>query len=98
MRDFLRRREFIRKLRAEYPALIDAVVDEGGGARGNGYWIYLKDGWILEPDGTHLIHEFTVKELRAALARVERCHCEECGGPPLVHHELTASPEEGYLE
>jgi len=63
------------------PKLIDRIkadprvgefVDEGSG----GYWAYLKSGF--ERDGMHGVHEYTLREVAAALKDVDPCACEQC--------------------
>jgi hypothetical protein len=45
----------------------------------NGWWVYLKPGWIWQGE-THQIHEDTLKDCAEAFDFVERCGCEECKG------------------
>ena len=42
------------------------------------HWLYLKNGWCYPEPGAHIIHEHTVKEVRAAWREIEPCACEDC--------------------
>ena len=48
---------------------VDSIDDERGTK--DGYWIYLKDGWIFD-HSTSFIHESSVKAATAAFKRVRR--------------------------
>ena len=45
---------------------------------GDGYWIYLKPGWIIPGEWTHFVVEDTKRDARAKLQNAVRCDCEEC--------------------
>jgi hypothetical protein len=56
--------------------LIDEVEDDRGDE--NGYWIYLKYGWINPLHEIHMVHEDTLKRCAEVLAEVVKCECAEC--------------------
>lgn len=43
---------------------------------GDGYWVYLKPGWCIEPE-LHSIHEETPLECLRKLKDIQRCHCAD---------------------
>jgi hypothetical protein len=55
---------------------VDEISDERG--NGDGYWIYLKPGWINPLLGAHLVHEYTVKDCMEHFKTVCKCDCEQC--------------------
>lgn len=57
-------------------ARVTDVSDET--ADGQGYWIYLRAGWINPALETHLIHEYTLRECEKQLRGLIPCDCEEC--------------------
>lgn len=69
----------LQRLMARYPDKIEEVSDEGGGEYGDGYWLYLKPGWIREPnDPVHNVHEWNMRDLVRSMRYVVPCNCEEC--------------------
>lgn len=48
---------------------VDSVLDEGG-SRGDGYWVWLKPGWVSEW-GSRTVHEPTIRGLLHSMRRVE---------------------------
>lgn len=50
------------------------VSDEGI----DGYWIYLKTGFICDESETHAVHEYTVKDLVRSFKSVRVCACQDC--------------------
>jgi hypothetical protein len=69
--------KYLDKLRSD-PRVAD-VSDERG--FGDGYFVALKDGYDTGDEGTTIIHEYTVKALRASMARVRKV--DECCDRPL---------------
>lgn len=59
---------YLDTLRSD-PRVAD-VSDER--AMGDGYWVALRDGWLTETNGCQTVHEYTIKHLRAAMARVTK--------------------------
>lgn len=53
---------------------IESVEDARASA--NGWWVYLKPGWIC--DGTHQIHEDTLTDCAGKFDFVAACDCAEC--------------------
>ena len=48
---------------------------------GEGYWVYLKEGW-RDPDGeTHCIHEDTIRECAKLMKWIEPCTDPTCCRP-----------------
>ncbi len=74
------------KLKRRYPNIISHITDETkqGGSnecfprQGDGYWIYLKPGYICESLECHFVHEWTVKDCLEAFKSVKPCHCNDC--------------------
>lgn len=58
-----------------YAGKVASYSDES--ACGDGYWLYLKPGWSRWGE-VHSVHEWTIKDLIAAILEVERCECLEC--------------------
>lgn len=45
------------------------------------YWIYLVEGYCNSYDdinGTHIIHEWRIKDIIPQLKYIVKCDCEEC--------------------
>jgi hypothetical protein len=55
-------------LLAKHPDKITSVSDEG---RDDGYWLFLKKGWCCGE--VHSVHEWNMRDLRAAFRSVARC-------------------------
>lgn len=55
---------------------VSSISDER--LAGDGYWVYLKDGWCIEQKGQHIIHENTPSQCFNLLKHVEVCICKEC--------------------
>lgn len=55
---------------------IEEVSDERGS--GDGYWVYLKNGWNSGDVGDHTIHEGTITECRDAMKMVLKCEGSCC--------------------
>ena len=53
---------------------------DGFNEKPNGWshWVYLKPGWHNGDPGSHIIHECSVLEVKAAWSRVEKCACDDC--------------------
>ena len=67
----------LQRLVARYPDKIEEVSDED--QMGNGYWLYLKPGWIRDScDEVHSVHEWNMRDLAVAMRRVAPCDCNEC--------------------
>ena len=46
---------------------------------GDGFWIYLKPGWIDNTGtGAHMVHESSIEEAFKYLQWVDKCECSEC--------------------
>lgn len=60
---------------AKYPDKIAEVGDES--STGDGYWLYLKDGWCWQGE-VHSVHEWNMKDLLKAWGDVQPCDCEDC--------------------
>jgi hypothetical protein len=57
--------------------LVEQVEDDRH--NDNGYWCYLKPGFVCELTDTHCVHEDTVSEcLRVLRDMVVPCDCPEC--------------------
>lgn len=52
--------------------------DDFNGAGTWSHWLYLKPGWCYPEPGAHIIHESTVREVKAALKSVRPCACADC--------------------
>jgi hypothetical protein len=62
-----------------YVNMIDEIEDyRSQGPDGDGYWVHLKPGYILQPDGVHSIHEDNITQCADQFGRVEKCECQEC--------------------
>lgn len=59
----------------KYPDVIHEIDDES--AWDDGYWIYFKPGYLFDRD-THLVHEYTIKELARSMRNVSACDCDDC--------------------
>ena len=56
---------------------VHSISDERGA--GDGFWIYLKLGWIDNVGtGAHMVHEDTPEEAYKYLQWVSKCDCDEC--------------------
>jgi hypothetical protein len=44
----------------------------------DGWWVYLKPGWIVRDEWTHAIVETRKRDALDKMSLVERCQCEEC--------------------
>ena len=52
---------------------------ERTGDNGDGFWIYLKLGWIDNiGTGCHQIHETSIEECFKLLKHIDKCKCDEC--------------------
>ena len=52
---------------------------ERTGENGDGFWIYLKPGWVDNAGtGAHQVHESSVEEAYSFLRGVDKCKCSEC--------------------
>jgi hypothetical protein len=63
----------LQALLAKHPDKIGSVSDEG---REDGYWLFLKPGWRW--DECHSVHEWNMRDLRAAFRDVQPCDCGDC--------------------
>jgi len=67
---------------------VDEILDERDDD--NGYWVYLKPGFINTYSETHCIHEWTAADvLSQARTSIEPCDCESCCeaiAPPLFYY------------
>jgi hypothetical protein len=63
-----------------YRYMIADVTNETVNSDGDndGYWIYLKDGWIDPDFEIHMIHEYTVADVLAHLPHIVRCTEHNC--------------------
>ena len=60
----------------KHPNKVSEVDDES--ASGDGYWVYLKPGWICSSSETHCVHEWNMRDLLSAFRDVAPCDCEDC--------------------
>lgn len=52
---------------------------EDRGDNGDGFWIYLKPGWVDNTGtGAHMVHESSIEESLKFLKWVSKCECDEC--------------------
>ena len=52
---------------------------ERTGENGDGFWIYLKPGWVDNTGtGAHQVHEDSVQQAYKYLQWVDKCKCGEC--------------------
>ena len=52
---------------------------EDRGDNGDGFWIYLKPGWVDNTGtGAHMVHESSIEESFKFLKWVDKCDCNEC--------------------
>ena len=73
----------------KWHAIIDDVSDER--SNGDGYWVYLKSGYINTSQDVHLVHEDTLRECAEYLRHdVKPCNCSDCECDR-VNSELAAS-------
>ena len=63
-------------LLAKHPDKIDEISDESW--NDDGYWVYLKPGWICSSSETHCVHEWDMADLKSAFRDVVVCDCEDC--------------------
>lgn len=66
---------------AKHPDQFDEGWSEMDGFNDKGdwaHWVYLKAGWHNGDRGSHIIHECTVKEVKAAWGLIRSCDCDEC--------------------
>lgn len=71
----------LAKIIADRPDQFDEGWSELDGFNPSGgyaHWIYLKRGWCNGDQGSHIIHECTVKECLAVIRSIERCTCDDC--------------------
>lgn len=61
----------LRRFRLKIETIEDARANQ------NGWWVYLKPGWISD-EGTHQIHEDTLTACAGKFDFVTPCNCEEC--------------------
>jgi hypothetical protein len=60
-----------------FHAIIEDVSDERDNE--DGYWVYLKSGWINKLHEVHMVHEDTLAECADQLKNfVETCSCDDC--------------------
>ena len=52
------------------------VSDERG--LGDGFWVYLKDGFCGDDMGCHIIHEDSPSACLKAMRYIQPCTCREC--------------------
>jgi len=52
---------------------------ERTGDNGDGFWIYLKPGWVDNiGTGAHQVHESSIELAYKFLKYADKCKCEEC--------------------
>jgi len=52
---------------------------ERTGDNGDGFWIYLKPGWVDNTGtGAHMVHESSIEQAFKYLQWVNKCKCSEC--------------------
>jgi hypothetical protein len=44
----------------------------------DGWWVYLKPGWVQQPEGTHAIVEDRKRDALDKMSLVVPCDCAEC--------------------
>ena len=64
--------KLINKIKAD--PRVESVDYEGE----DGWWVYLKNGFICEDSETHAVHEWTLKDLRRSFGSVRVCECQDC--------------------
>lgn len=47
-------------------------------ATDDGYWVYLKSGFICAASECHAVHEWTMRALWASFKTVKPCMCKDC--------------------
>lgn len=57
----------------------------------DGYWVYLKPGFVDSSTEMHLIHEQTVKAVVSCSRRIIQCECEDCKREIELHNKLHRS-------
>ena len=55
---------------------VEEISDES--ADGDGYWVYLKAGYINREMETHCCHEWNMKDLLRSMKDIVECDCESC--------------------
>lgn len=63
----------IERIKA-HPA-VEGISDERG--MGDGFWVYLKDGWVYDNPGEHALHEDSPSECLKMLRGLMACDCSE---------------------
>jgi hypothetical protein len=66
----------LKRLLEAHPDKISEIGDESGS--GDGYWVYLRNGWRCGQSETHAVHEWNMKDLLGAFRSVEPCDCADC--------------------
>lgn len=59
----------------------ESYSDETGHSRwgdSDGHWLYCSPGWVNPMTETHMIHEYTVREVLAQVSGIVRCDCDDC--------------------
>lgn len=60
------------------PAVAE-YIEARGGENGDGFWIYLKPGWVDNcGTGAHMVHEASPEKAWEYLKAVNKCDCPEC--------------------
>ena len=44
----------------------------------DGIWVVLKEGFLSKLDDSHMIHEYSKKDIRERLKFVCECYCNDC--------------------
>lgn len=84
--------ERLPKTLRKWAHLIEDVEDDRGSQ--NGWWVYLKNGFINPPSETHQIHETTLAECARQLAEVAPCACAaRCETQDASASLIAAAPE-----
>jgi hypothetical protein len=68
----------IQKIKADYR--VRDVSDER--LLGDGFWVYLKDGYCYDQQEQHIIHENSPSACMRQLPYVQPCHCQDCNFQP----------------
>ncbi|WP_163530861.1 hypothetical protein [Halobacillus ihumii] len=73
------------KVPKKYQGMIEIVENDG-----DGYWAIAKEGYYFGNMGygVHTAHEYTQKEILAAIRTIQECDCEQC-----EHNEEEAAEE-----
>lgn len=70
----------------KYHEMIEEIeMPEDGG---EGYWIYLKDGYRNEDTDTKMIHEYTIKDVKAKFKYIVKEEIAEIEEEPVFLHEI----------